>query len=351
MSPIPVVWSPRCREHVPGAEIWLGVRTPGTEVPERVDVIVDALTGAGHLLVDSAPHDESHLAAVHQQGLLDHLATVHEVWTRSGIGEGVEQDRVVPYVFPTAAMLGGITASEASAVHGRAGAFCYDTMTLVGPGTWAAACSAADCALTAVGLVDAGGSAYALCRPPGHHATAGAYGGSCYLNSAAVAAQALRARGHERVAVVDVDAHHGNGTSAIFYDRADVTFGSVHVDPRAGWFPHFVGHPGEQGSGAGFGANQNLPLAPGAGDREFVAAVATLVASAREQRASALVVSLGVDAAAEDPESPLRVTRAGYRSAGEAVASLGLPTVIVQEGGYHLPSLGTLVADFLSAFG
>ncbi len=351
MSPIPVVWSASCREHVPASEIWLGVPTPGTEVPERVDVIVDALRSAGHPLRDAAPHDDSFLAAVHDKELLDHLATVHAAWLESGVGAEVGQDRVVPYVFPTEAMLGGIPPSRAAAVHGRAGAFGYDTMTLVGPGTWEAARSAADCALTAVDLVVGGaGSAYALCRPPGHHVTARAYGGSCYLNNAAIAAQSLRSQGHQRVAVVDVDAHHGNGTSAIFYDRGDVFYGSVHVDPGAGWFPHYVGHASEHGSGDGVGANRNLPLLPGAGDREFVAAVTALASSVAEHGASAVIVSLGVDAAADDPESPLRVTADGYRSAGEALASLALPTVLVQEGGYHLPSLGGLVAAFLSAY-
>jgi acetoin utilization deacetylase AcuC-like enzyme len=351
MSPIPVVWSPQCREHVPGAEVWVGVPTPGTEVPERVDVIIDALQSAGNPLCDATPHDDSFLAAVHEPALLEHLATVHATWASSAVAAEAGQPQVVPYVFPTRAMLGGIPASRAAAVHGRAGAFCYDTMTLVGPGTWKAARSAADCALGAVDLVVGGaGASYALCRPPGHHATAAAYGGSCYLNNAAIAAQALRDAGHERVAVVDVDAHHGNGTSAIFYGRADVLYGSVHVDPGAGWFPHYVGHAAEHGSGDGVGANRNLPLAPGAGDVEFLGAVESLTVAVRQHGTSAVVVSLGVDAAAADPESPLRVTLHGYRSAAETLAGLGLPTVLVQEGGYHLPSLGRLVAAFLAPY-
>lgn len=351
MSPIPAVWSPTTREHVPGAEIWVGVPTPGTEVPERVDVLLDALTGAGHGLVEAGQHDDELLAAVHDRALLDHLATVHARWVGSGIVEEAGQDRVVPYVFPTAAMLDGIPHTDATAVHGQAGAFCYDTMTLVGAGTWPAARAAADCALTAADLVAGGTRAvYALSRPPGHHVTAAAYGGSCYLNNAAAAAQALRRAGHRRVAILDVDAHHGNGTSAIFYDRADVFYGSVHVDPAAGWFPHYVGHASERGFRDGHGANLNVPLAPGAGDREFLAGVASLVEATVDRETSALVVSLGVDAAADDPESPLRVTAEGYRRAGELLAALCLPTVIVQEGGYHLPSLGRLVTTFLAAF-
>ena len=351
MSPIDVVWSPTTREHVPSAEIWVGVRTPGTEVAERVDVLLDALTTAGHPLVEAAPHDDEVLGAVHDPALLEHLATVYARWTESGIPAEVGQDRVVPYVFPTAAMLGGLPMTQATAVHGLAGAFCYDTMTLVGPGTWPAARAGADCALTAVERVTSGASAaYALSRPPGHHVTASAYGGSCYLNNAAVAAEALRRAGHERVSVVDVDAHHGNGTSAIFYDRGDVLYGSVHVDPAAGWFPHFVGHAGERGTGEGVGANLNLPLAAGSGDAVFLDGVAALADAVSGHGSTAVVVSLGVDAAADDPESPLEVTRDGYRRAGERLASLGLPTVLVQEGGYHLPSLGGLVTAFLSAY-
>ncbi len=190
--------------------------------------------------------------------------------------------------------------------------------------------------------------AYALCRPPGHHAAREAFGGSCYLNNAAIAADRLRQRGARRVAVIDVDAHHGNGTQAIFYNRGDVFCGSVHVDPGAGWFPHFLGFADETGQGAGSGANHNIPLPPRSGDDRWLTAVEELVDDARTFGADALVVSLGVDAAIDDPESPLRVTRDGMRAAGILLGGLGLPTVAVQEGGYHLTTLGTLVADCLA---
>jgi acetoin utilization deacetylase AcuC-like enzyme len=239
-------------------------------------------------------------------------------------------------------MLGGLPVCLPPAVHGRAGRFCYDTMTLVGPGSWEAIRGAADAALTAADLVGSGHRlAYALCRPPGHHATVSAYGGSCYLNNAAIAAETLRAAGARRVAVIDIDAHHGNGTQMIFYDRADVWYGSLHVDPGAGWFPHYAGYASERGSGAGSGFNRNLPLAPGAGDDEWLTALDLLCGEAASLRVDAVVVSLGLDAAAADPESPLQVTEAGYFAAGRRVAALG-PAVLVQEGGYHLPTLGRL---------
>lgn len=351
MGPVPVVWSPDCRRHEPKTEVWLGVPMPGTEVPERVDVIRDELLAAGHELVDAVGHGTEPITRVHSMRLVGHLETVYAEWLAGRYPAEAGQDRVVPYVFPTAAMHGPIRIHDAAAVHGRTGQFCFDTMTAVGPGTWEAVVAASDCAVTAAELVGRGSPcAYALCRPPGHHATADAYGGSCYLNNAAIAAQALRDHGYERVAVIDVDAHHGNGTEAIFYLRHDVFYGSLHVDPGAGWFPHFVGHADETGAGMGRGANLNIPLQPGSGDTEFLTAVHRLARAVESHGSAALVVSLGVDAAADDPESPLEVTRDGYANAGEVLlAELGLPAVVVQEGGYHLPTLGRLVACFLAA--
>jgi acetoin utilization deacetylase AcuC-like enzyme len=343
---VPVVWSPDTRLHDPRHEIWLGVATPGTEVSARVDVILEAL--AGHDRVEADQHDDAVLETVHDVGLLELLRTASQRWLEAGYADLVGQERVVPYFFPTPAMTSGMPVHRAAALHGLVGEYCYDTMTLIGPGTWAAARSAVDCALTAAGLVANGArTAYALCRPPGHHASRSGYGGSCYLNNTAVAASALRRAGHERVAVVDIDAHHGNGTQAIFYDRDDVSYGSVHVDPGAGWFPHVLGYAEEVGAGAGRGATMNVPLPEGTDDALWTDAVEDLAAWVTSRGCTALVVSLGVDAAADDPESPLMVTSAGYERAGQILGGDGLPTVVVQEGGYHLPTLGGLVAAYL----
>jgi acetoin utilization deacetylase AcuC-like enzyme len=173
--------------------------------------------------------------------------------------------------------------------------------------------------------------------------TRSAYGGSCYLNNAAIAAQRLRELGAARVGVIDVDAHHGNGAQAIFWDRADVFTGSVHVDPETGWFPHFLGGAAERGGEAGRGANLNVPLPPGTGDADWLRGVSEVLQAARSHGTEALVLALGVDAAAADPESPLQVTESGYRAAGRIVANHGLPCVVVQEGGYDLASIGALV--------
>ena len=285
--------------------------------------------------------------------MLTFLAAAAERWRQGPYADLVGQTRVVPYLFPTPAMTAGLPTRKAVAVHAEAGSYAYDTMTLIGPGTWEAARAAVDCALTAADLVLAGErAAYALCRPPGHHATAAGFGGSCYLNNAAVAAEALGAAGgHDRVAVIDIDAHQGNGTAAIFYDRADVLYGSVHVDPGAGWFPHVVGYADETGAGAGESATRNVPLPEGTGDARWLEAVGGLADWVAAEGCSALVVSLGVDAAADDPESPLEVTAEGYRAAGSVLGGTGLPTVVVQEGGYHLPTLGGLVAAYLDGHG
>jgi acetoin utilization deacetylase AcuC-like enzyme len=230
-------------------------------------------------------------------------------------------------------------------------------MTLVGPGTWEAARAAAGAAAEAASIASAGTAqsggrrvVYALCRPPGHHVTRDAYGGSCYLNNAAVAAQGLREAGAERVAVLDLDAHHGNGTQAIFYGRGDVFYGSVHVDPGAGWFPHYAGFAEETGSGSGAGFTLNVPLAPGSGDAEWLDGVERLAEAAERYRPDGLVVSLGVDAAVGDPESPLEVSLGGYRAAGERLSALAssVPAVAVQEGGYDLATIGPLVVAALS---
>jgi acetoin utilization deacetylase AcuC-like enzyme len=336
---MPVVWSDACLLHEPGGEVWIGVSIPGDEVPERALRIRDALLAAGAALAPATPHADEALLAVHDPGLVEFLRTAWERWNDAGYPADQGQSRVVPYITPHPGLLGELDPLLPASPAARTGFFCFDTMTPVGRGTWEAARAAADCALTACDLVLAGAPlAYACTRPPGHHVTRTAYGGSCYLNNAAVAAQHLRAAGVERVAVVDVDAHHGNGAQSIFGGRVDVLTASVHVDPEAGWFPHFLGTARESDD-----ANLNVPLAPHTGDDGWLEGVARLARAARSFDPGALVVALGVDAAAVDPESPLDVTSAGFREAGRLLGDLRLPTVVVQEGGYDLASVGGLV--------
>ena len=317
-----------------------------TSSPNARDRIRAALEGAGARVVDAEPHDDTALLAVHDAGLVEFLRTAWDDWDAAGLPADPGQQDVVGYIFPTPGLLGGIEPRVPTALSARTGAWCFDTMTAVAPGTWEAARAAVDTALTAADLVvSSAPAAYACCRPPGHHVTRSAFGGSCYLNNAAIAAQHLRDRGVARVALLDVDAHHGNGAQVIFRERDDVLTASVHVDPAAGWFPHFLGFADETTS-----TNLNVTLAPGSGDDAWLAGVDQLVEAAREHGSEGLVVALGVDAAADDPNSPLAVTEAAFREAGCRLGALGLPTVLVQEGGYVLETVGTLVRATLEGF-
>jgi acetoin utilization deacetylase AcuC-like enzyme len=334
----PFVWSDHCLRHEPQAEVWVGVRTAATEVPARALAIREALFAAGAQEVVAVAHDDSALLAVHDPALVAYLRTAWEEWTAADL----PSDQVVPYVFAREELTSGRRPATPEATWARPGLFAYDTMTPIGPGTWDAARAAVDVALTAADLV-AGGAplAYACTRPPGHHVTRSLYGGSCFLNNTAIAATALLDRLGGPLAIVDIDAHHGNGTQELFLGRRDVLTASVHVDPGAGWFPHFLGFEAENDE-----ANLNLPLAPGTGDKGWLAAVRQAAEFAGGARA--LIVALGVDAAAGDPESPLQVTTAGYRGAGRILGGLGLPTVVVQEGGYDLATIGPLVVEALT---
>jgi acetoin utilization deacetylase AcuC-like enzyme len=331
------VWSDECLRHEPEAEVWVGTRTPATEVPARLLAIRGELLSVGAHEVAAQAHDDSAVLAVHDPALVEFLRTAWAEWASAPL----PSDRVVPYVFAREELTSGREPATPAAVWARPGLFAYDTMTLIGPGTWEAARAAVDVTLTAVDLVAAGTPlAYACCRPPGHHVTRSLYGGSCYLNNTAIAAAALLARVGGPIAVIDIDAHHGNGTQELFLGNSDVLTASVHVDPGAGWFPHFLGFAVENDS-----ANLNLPLVPGTRDLGWLAAVGRAADFAADARA--LVVALGVDAAAGDPESPLEVSAAGYREAGRIIAELGLPTVVVQEGGYELETIGPLVVETL----
>jgi acetoin utilization deacetylase AcuC-like enzyme len=233
---------------------------------------------------------------------------------------------------------------------GQVGWYTADTACPIGPGTWEGSLSAAACALAAAAEASTGNSAYALCRPPGHHAYAARAGGHCYLNNAALAAQALLDAGAKRVAVLDIDSHHGNGTQGIFWERPEVLTVSVHADPNH-YYPWYVGYAEERGGGAGAGKNLNLPLPFGTGDEGWLAAIELGAAAIRAHGTEALVVSLGFDASEHEPLAALKVTADGFARAGTLAAALGLPTAIIQEGGYNVQVIGDLLERFLSGFG
>jgi acetoin utilization deacetylase AcuC-like enzyme len=353
LAGVPYVTNEHVSAHDPGGEVYVGVRTPGTELPERAERIEAALVAERAQRVEAEAIPDGEALALHDAGMVGYLRSAWEDWQAAGLDADPGQDRVVPYLFPTAAMLGEARAADAlepaAAIAARGGHYAYDTMTLIGPDTWRGARAAIDTAIGAADLV-AGSEplAYALCRPPGHHATTRGFGGSCYLNNAAAAADRLRTRLGAPVAVIDIDAHHGNGTEEIFWSDGEVLTASVHVDPAAGWFPHYAGFAEATGAGAGAGANLNVPLTPGTGDRDWLDAVARVVDWAVGSGACAAVVALGVDAHGADPESPLEVTEDGYRRAGELLGASGMKLAVVQEGGYRLETIGPLVVAALS---
>jgi acetoin utilization deacetylase AcuC-like enzyme len=347
---MPVIWSPRHRGHAPDGGYWLGVRLAGDEEPERGDVLRDQLAEAGADIREPDDHGLDPVLAVHDPGFVDFLSRAYDAWVAEGHLDDPGQPQVVPYLFATAPYAARRRAERRPAtIRAEAGLYAMDTMSLISAGTYDAARSAVDCAVTAADLVlDGASAAYAAVRPPGHHAGPGFFGGSCYLNNAAAAAERLRDGGVGRVGIVDIDAHQGNGTQEVFWDRADVVYASVHVDPGAGWFPHLVGFADETGGGEGEGATVNAPLPPGTGDDGWLAALGGLIEAVRG--VDAIVVSLGVDAAAGDPESPLEITATGFATAGGLIAGLGVPVVFVQEGGYDLATLGGLVLAVLEGF-
>ena len=299
-----------------------------------------------NLTIETPPEaDPAALRTVHDAAYLDFVRDAHAAW--SALGDSGEE--VVANIHPSAEILAQ-GARVPDHVVGQAGWFTADAACPIGPHTWESATWAAACALAAAEETAQGRSAYALARPPGHHAYRARAGGHCYVNNAALAAERLRARGARKVAVLDIDSHHGNGTQGIFWDRPDVLFVSLHGDPNR-YYPWFTGHAAERGGGPGEGFNMNLPLPIGTGDAGWLEALNTGLAAIRAFQPDAIVLSLGFDASEHEPLNALAVTADGFAQAGAAIGGLGLPTAIVQEGGYNVSLLGTLLTRFLEGFG
>ncbi|WP_372619341.1 histone deacetylase family protein [Falsiroseomonas sp.] len=330
--------------HDPRFFLMRGRQRPNFEVPARAAALEAGLARLGIVPAIPPPARRAAIEAVHAPAYLDFLRDAPAAWAALP-DPGPE---VVGNMHPTPEMLAQGARLPAGLV-GQVGWYTADTACPIGAATHAAALGAAACALAAAGEAAQGRSAYALCRPPGHHAYAARAGGHCYLNNAAIAAEALRRAGAARVAVLDIDSHHGNGTQGIFWTRGDVLTVSVHGDPNA-YYPWFVGHASERGGGVGEGCNLNLPMAYGTGDAEWLAAIAAGLDAIRAFRAEALVLSLGFDASEAEPLGFLRVTADGFARAAAAISAAGLPTTIVQEGGYAVEVIGSLLEDFLGGW-
>jgi acetoin utilization deacetylase AcuC-like enzyme len=335
-----VVWTNRHRGHDPRFFIVRGRLQRSAEQPERARVLLTAAGAAGLEPVEARRHPDDGILAVHRPDYVRFLQAASHEWR--ALAEAGEE--VVANVHPQHA--DAYPPTYPRGIVGRAGWHMADTACPIGPHTYEAARAAADVALTATDLVLGGErAAYALCRPPGHHAYADMAGGFCFLNNAAIAAERLRAR-CGRTAVLDIDVHHGNGTQGIFWERGDVLTVSVHVDP-SDYYPFFWGHAHERGQGVGRGANLNLPLPRGSADAAWLEAIDDALVTISAFAPAALVLALGLDPHEDDPLAGMRVTTAGFAQAGMRIAALGLPTVIVQEGGYLSPVLGAVLESFL----
>ena len=327
-------------------EMFRGEMVPCFEIPARADYVLAELNRRQLGPVQGpAALGDALLTKVHSPRYLDFLQGAWAEWV--ALDPANAQRDAFPSYWPIRTFRSDVLPQSFAA---RMGLFSYDAGSPLTAGTWAAARAGAACAFTAAQAVAQGArSAFALTRPPGHHAGMDFFGGYCFINNAAVAAQTLRDAGCERVAVLDIDYHHGNGTQAIFYERADVMVTSVHGDPHTE-YPYYLGYADERGVGDGQGFNLNLPLPRGTGFEAWRAALAMALKAVAASGAQALVVSLGLDTFAGDPIAGFQLQSDDYLHVGEDIAAAGLPTVFVFEGGYAVAEVGVNAVNVLQGF-
>ncbi|MAY61012.1 MAG: acetylpolyamine amidohydrolase [Rhizobiales bacterium] len=334
------ILDPRQSAHDPKHFMANGSRLANPEQPRRIEVLKGGAEAAGCTFEAPGDHGLGPIAAIHSAEYLTFLRTIHKRWKRI---EGAA-DEVIPNVHPS-----NRTDSYPRSAVGQAGYHQTDTSCPISSGTWESAYWSAQTALSGVDAVANGEKAvYALSRPPGHHAFADLAGGFCFLNNSAIAADDFTRRGL-RTAILDVDVHHGNGTQGIFYRRKDVLTVSIHADPMR-FYPFYWGHAAERGEGEGLGYNFNLPLERGTGDEAYLATLETALSRIADFGADVLIVALGLDAYENDPLKGLAVTTPGFARIGATIAGLGLPTLMVQEGGYLSDELGHNLRSFLEGF-
>jgi len=339
-----VVYTPAHLGHDVSVETFMGLSVPANEVAERAERIRSSLEADGGFTI-AAPteHGEGPITAVHDPGLVRFL----EVAWSEVRAQGIPRAFLSADTYPNRAMFAGMSPEaveqvvrEPSHIGGRAGFWGLDSAAPLVAGTYVAARGAVDVALTAVDLVLGGANAaYGLCRPPGHHAAQAMYGGYCFFNNAAIAAHVIVEATGEHVAILDVDFHHGNGTQQIFWRRGDVRYVSIHADPDR-QYPYFLGRADEVGEGEGAGENLNLPLRAGATNDDYLVATDQALDAIAAVPGSVVVVSLGFDTYGLDPIGDFALTTDLYHEVGRRVAALGRRLVILQEGGYHRPTLG-----------
>jgi acetoin utilization deacetylase AcuC-like enzyme len=336
------VYSPEHRLRNPRTELHRGELVKPFECPERAQIVIDRVhsQNLGGIIAPQS-FGRTPLTRVHDAGYIEFLAGAWAEWSATGA-----QGEAIPNCWPARRMTQRVPAT----IAGKLGYYAMAGETSISDGTWQAACTAADVALTGAEQLRAGArGTFALCRPPGHHAARDLYGGYCFLNNAAIAAQYLRDHGAARVAILDVDYHHGNGTQDIFYERADVLFVSLHGDP-ATEFPYFSGYADETGAGDGADFNLNFPLPAGTSFRAWGDALGQALRRIGEFRADALIVSLGVDTFVGDPISSFKLDSPDFTAYGGLIGARGLPTLFVLEGGYAVAEIGINVVNVLCGF-
>ena len=338
--------------HAGKQEMFRGKLVDCHEVPDRLEFVLTELKRRSLGDIQSPASDlplQAALEAVHTRKYLDFLSTAWEDWV--ALDPANAQRDALPSVWPLSQPHAFRTDAPPLNFAARLGQYAFDSGTPLTAGSWQAARQGAACALAAAQAILQGErAAFALTRPPGHHAGPAYMGGYCFINIAAVAAQALRDGGKQRVAILDIDYHHGNGTQTCFYERADIFTLSIHGDPRTE-YPFFLGHADERGAGAGLGFNLNLPLPRGSGFEAWFAALQLAIEEVRSFQADALVVPLGVDTFEGDPISGFKLRSADYLRIGQALRELALPTVFTFEGGYAVGEVGVNVANVLEGFG
>ena len=323
-------------------ELYGGELVQPFEKPSRAETVLSMVreSALGEISAPEAFSLEPVLA-VHDADYIAFLESAWQEWQDAGYA-----GEVIASVWPARRMQSRVPRF----IDGKVGYYAMAAETSISEGTWAAALASKDVALTgAKALLEGERGVFSLCRPPGHHAALDMYGGYCFLNNAAIAAQYLRDQVAERVAILDIDFHHGNGTQDIFYARDDVLFCSLHGDPEDA-FPHFLGYADETGSGAGTGFNHNYPMPPGTPFKQWREALADALARVGEFSPQYLVVSLGVDAFENDPISFFKLTSADFLTTGEMIGDLDIPTLFVMEGGYDVDEVGVNVVNVLKGF-
>jgi len=312
------------------------------ECPLRAEHILQRVQGVGlGDVIAPRQFDLGPVTRIHDPAFIHFLETCWEDWLAEGY-----KGEAIPICWPARGMQQRIPEH----IDGKLGYYALAAETAICNGTWEAARASVDVALTAQAALRGGArSAFALCRPPGHHAAADMFGGYCFINNAAVAAQAFIDQGATRVALLDVDFHHGNGSQAIFYDRDDVMFLSLHGDPKQA-FPHFLGYADETGSGAGDGFNHNYPMGPGTSFRTWGEALTDACRKIGNYAPDALVISLGVDTFEHDPISFFKLASDDFKRYGATIAGLDLPTLFVMEGGYAVEEIGINAVNVLEGY-